>query len=84
MAIVPQQALSTHSNLIRLKPKATSVAFFFNKYLKEVIMNDKDWLEKISIAYKAYPYPSKETEAFIAWIYKQYGIEYKKAAVVNK
>ena len=47
-------------------------------------MNDKDWLEKISIAYKAYPYPSKETEAFIAWIYKQYGIEYKKAAVVNK
>jgi hypothetical protein len=34
-------------------------------------MTDKDWLERISIAY---PYPSKEIEAFIKWIYEQYGI----------
>jgi hypothetical protein len=37
-------------------------------------LNDKDWLEKITIAYKAYPYPSKDIERFINWIYKQYGI----------
>jgi len=37
-------------------------------------MTDKDWLERISIAYKAYPCPSKEIEAFIKWIYEQYGI----------
>jgi hypothetical protein len=37
-------------------------------------MNDKQWLERVSIAYKAYPFPSKEIEAFINWIYKQYGI----------
>lgn len=37
-------------------------------------MIDKDWLERVSIAYKVYPYPSKELEAFIAWMYKQYGI----------
>ena len=37
-------------------------------------MNDKDWLERITIAYKFYPYPSKDIEAFIAWMYEQYGI----------
>lgn len=47
-------------------------------------MNDKDWLEKVSIAFKAYPYPNKEVEAFILWLYKQYGIEYKKSATTNE
>ena len=37
-------------------------------------MIDKDWLEKVSIAYKAYQYPNKETERFIQWLYEQYGI----------
>jgi hypothetical protein len=37
-------------------------------------MTDKDWLERVSTAYKAYQYPSKEIEAFITWLYKQYGI----------
>ena len=37
-------------------------------------MTDKDWLDRVSIAYKAYPLPNKEIEAFIKWMYKQYGI----------
>ena len=37
-------------------------------------MTDKDWLERVTIAHKAYPYPSKEIETFINWMYKQYGI----------
>lgn len=37
-------------------------------------MNDKEWLEKIQIAYRAYPYPSYDIEQFILWLYKQYGI----------
>jgi hypothetical protein len=37
-------------------------------------MIDKQWLERINIAYKAYPFPSKDIEAFIQWMYKQYGI----------
>lgn len=37
-------------------------------------MNDKEWLEKITIAYKAYPYPSYQISEFISWLYKQYGI----------
>ena len=37
-------------------------------------MTDKDWLERVSIAYKAYPYPNKDIESFIQWLYKQYGI----------
>jgi hypothetical protein len=37
-------------------------------------MNDKQWLERVSIAYKAYPYPNKDIEAFITWMYQQYGI----------
>ena len=39
-----------------------------------MIINDKDWLERISIAYQVYPYPTKEIEAFVIWLYKQYGI----------
>ena len=37
-------------------------------------MNDKDLLSRINTAYNVYPYPSKEIESFISWIYKQYGI----------
>jgi hypothetical protein len=37
-------------------------------------MTDKDWLERVTIAYRAYPDPSKEIEKFIQWLYKQYGI----------
>jgi hypothetical protein len=37
-------------------------------------MKDKDWLERIIIAYKVYPFPNKEIEAFITWLCKQYGI----------
>ena len=38
------------------------------------IISDKDWLARVSTAYKAYQYPSKDIEAFVAWLYKQYGI----------
>jgi hypothetical protein len=37
-------------------------------------MTDKDWLERVTIAYRAYSYPSKEIEEFIHWLYNQYGI----------
>lgn len=37
-------------------------------------MNDKEWLEKVSTAFKAYPYPSLQVEQFLIWLYKQYGI----------
>ena len=37
-------------------------------------LTDKDWLQKVTTAYKEYPYPSKEIERFINWLYKQYGI----------
>ena len=37
-------------------------------------MIEKDWLERIVIAYKVYPYPNKDIEAFIEWLYQQYGI----------
>jgi hypothetical protein len=37
-------------------------------------MIDKDWLERIVIAYRVYPFPNKEIESFIAWLYKQYGV----------
>lgn len=43
-----------------------------------MIVNDKDWLKLVKIAYKAYPYPNKEIEAFISWLYKQYGIIEKR------
>jgi len=39
-----------------------------------MILTDKDWLEKVTTAYKVYPYPSKDIEAFIKWLYQQYGI----------
>mgnify|MGYP003347204366 FL=1 len=39
-----------------------------------MIVNDKDWLERVSVAYKAYPYPNKDIEAFIKWLYQQYGV----------
>jgi hypothetical protein len=37
-------------------------------------MTDKDWLEKVTIAYREYQYPNKDIENFIHWLYKQYGI----------
>ena len=37
-------------------------------------LTDKDWLNKVTTAYKVYPYPSKEIESFINWLYRQYGI----------
>ena len=40
-------------------------------------MNDKDWLEKVSVAYKVYSDgvgPKLDIENFINWIYRQYGI----------
>jgi hypothetical protein len=37
-------------------------------------MTDKDWLERVSVAYRAYPHPSKDIERFVQWMYKQYGI----------
>lgn len=37
-------------------------------------MNDKTWLEKVSVAYKVYPDQSKTIEEFIQWLYAQYGI----------
>jgi hypothetical protein len=40
-------------------------------------MNDKDWLEKVTIAYNAYCKefgPGLQIEYFIDWLYKQYGI----------
>ena len=37
-------------------------------------MNDKEWLERLLLAYNSYPYPSKEIETFINWVYKMYGI----------
>lgn len=41
-------------------------------------MTDKDWLELVRTAYKAYPYPSLNIEEFINWLYKQYGITIPK------
>ena len=37
-------------------------------------LNDKDWLEKVTTAYKFYPHPNLTIEQFITWLYKQYGI----------
>ena len=41
-------------------------------------MTDKDWLERIKIAYKAYPFPNKDIETFVSWLYQQYGIVEKE------
>ena len=37
-------------------------------------LNDKDWLEKVSVAHRVYPYANKDIKKFISWLYKQYGI----------
>lgn len=40
-------------------------------------MIDKEWLERVSIAYKVYSQQvstSLPVESFIQWLYKQYGI----------
>ena len=37
-------------------------------------MIDKEWLERMLIAYKVYPHPNPQIEKFIEWMYKQYGI----------
>ena len=44
-------------------------------------MNDKDWLDRVDIAYKVYAKdksPQLPIEQFIEWLYKQYGIVQKK------
>ena len=56
-------------------------------------MIDKEWLERVSIAYKAYTQqagPSLPVENFIIWLYKQYGIvnphtltNINKSAIIN-
>lgn len=41
-------------------------------------MNDKDWLDKVQLAYKVYSEevrPSYDVELFVEWMYKQYGIQ---------
>jgi hypothetical protein len=38
-------------------------------------MTDKEFLQRIEMAYKAYPHPSPDIEKFIVWLYKQYGLE---------
>jgi hypothetical protein len=40
-------------------------------------LNDKDWLEKVKVAYNAYKSqvgPNLPIENFISWLYGQYGI----------
>ena len=40
-------------------------------------MNDQQWLERITIAYKVYAKdvrPDFQIEQFIDWLYQQYGI----------
>jgi hypothetical protein len=40
-------------------------------------MTDKDWLEKVTIAYQEYSKqvgPKLDIENFISWLYRQYGI----------
>ena len=44
-------------------------------------MNDKEWLERITLAAKVYnegrlhrDFQAEEIEKFISWLYKQYGI----------
>jgi hypothetical protein len=44
-------------------------------------MNDKEWLDKVERAFVVYERQfgnQIQTAAFIAWLYQQYGIEYKK------
>ena len=40
-------------------------------------MNDKQWLERVTIAYKTYSQQKgshSSVEDFITWLYQQYGI----------
>jgi hypothetical protein len=40
-------------------------------------MKDKDWLERVTIAYKVYSDQvglKLDVENFVAWLYRQYGI----------
>lgn len=40
-------------------------------------MNDKEWLERVTLAYQVYTKevgPALPIEQFISWLYKQYGI----------
>lgn len=40
-------------------------------------MSDKEWLEKVTIAYRVYSKdvsPNLSVEQFINWLYQQYGI----------
>jgi hypothetical protein len=40
-------------------------------------MTDKDWLERVTIAYQEYSRqvgPKLDIENFISWMYRQYGI----------
>ena len=40
-------------------------------------LTDKDWLEKVTVAYRVYSEqvgPNLQLENFIEWLYKQYGI----------
>jgi hypothetical protein len=42
-----------------------------------MILTDKDWLEKVTIAYKEYSKqvgPKLDIENFVSWLYRQYGI----------
>lgn len=43
-------------------------------------MNDKDWLDKVLIAYNVYSktYPTGTVTDFVEWLYKQYGIQLPK------
>jgi len=36
--------------------------------------NDKEWLNKVRVAYSVYQPQSQEVEEFIKWLYLQYGI----------
>lgn len=45
-------------------------------------MRDKDWLEKVRVAYNIYAREcsTDNVEHFIQWLYKQYGIEFPNNA----
>ena len=41
-------------------------------------MTDKEWLDKVALAYKVYSSevgPKLHIEQFISWMHRQYGIE---------
>lgn len=43
-------------------------------------MNDRDWLDKVFVAYKEYcrQFPNEEISAsiFVKWLYQQYGVAF--------